>query len=221
MASAKRIKIALLGIFTVFTVMWLISSTFPKVDGTDGVDATSAPHVLPNTNADDYVGSESCKACHEDEFKAFAETKHAKLATVASWKDKVQGCESCHGPGKSHMDDPSVQGSIISFKDKSSKQISESCLTCHSGNEGHSKFRRSDHWRNNVGCTDCHTAHGADSHVTRVGSITETGIDSDNKPGTGLKAMLKMSEPQLCLKCHTETKAEFSQPFHHKVLKAR
>jgi DmsE family decaheme c-type cytochrome len=30
--------------------------------------------------------------------------------------------------------------------------------------------------------------------------------------------MLRASEPQLCLKCHTEQKAQFSQPFHHRVL---
>ena len=26
------------------------------------------------------------------------------------------------------------------------------------------------------------------------------------------------SEPQLCISCHSETKAQFSRPFHHKVL---
>jgi len=221
MASKKIIKIALLGLFTAFSVLWLISSTFPKVDGTTGIDAKDVPHVLPNTNPDDYVGSETCKACHEDQFKSFSETKHAKLATLGSWEGKVQGCESCHGPGSQHVEGGGDVTKIISFKDKSAKQISESCLTCHAGNEEHSKFRRSDHWRNSVGCTDCHTAHGAESHATQIGSITDAGIDSDYKPGFGTKAMLKVSEPQLCISCHRQTKSDFSKPFHHKVLEGQ
>ncbi|MFV0389781.1 MAG: cytochrome c3 family protein, partial [Pyrinomonadaceae bacterium] len=90
--------------------------------------------------------------------------------------------------------------------------------TCHSNNETHAKFKQSDHWRNNVGCTDCHSPHGAPDHPTQPGSITFPGIDSINKPGSSNDAMFRVSEPQLCMSCHTSTKAQFSQPFHHKVL---
>ena len=51
-------------------------------------------------SAGDYVGSEACKDCHEDQFKAFSHTSHAQLTTISSWKGKVTGCEACHGPGK-------------------------------------------------------------------------------------------------------------------------
>jgi len=37
-------------------------------------------------------------------------------------------------------------------------------------------------------------------------------------PGIATKAMLKQNEPQLCMSCHTETKSQFTKPFHHKVL---
>ena len=72
---------------------------------------------------DQYVGSEACKDCHEDQFKNFQPTSHAKLGTLASWKNKVTGCEACHGPGKEHIaeGDPTK---IISFKNKPAKQIS-------------------------------------------------------------------------------------------------
>ena len=56
-------------------------------------------------NAEDYVGSEACKDCHEDQFKAFSHTSHAQLATISSWKGKVTGCEACHGPGKAHSEE--------------------------------------------------------------------------------------------------------------------
>jgi hypothetical protein len=49
---------------------------------------------------------------------------------------------------------------IISFKNRPSKQISETCLGCHAGREEHNNFRRGEHWRNDIGCTDCHSSHG-------------------------------------------------------------
>jgi DmsE family decaheme c-type cytochrome len=44
----------------------------------------------------------------------------------------------------------------------------------------------------------------------------QIGNASNQNPTT--VAMLKSNEPQLCIGCHTETKAQFSKPFHHKVL---
>jgi DmsE family decaheme c-type cytochrome len=38
------------------------------------------------------------------------------------------------------------------------------------------------------------------------------------KPGFSTLHMLKVSEPQLCMGCHSEVKAQFNAPFHHKVL---
>src|SRR5829696_7001470 len=103
--------------------------------------------------SDDYVGSETCKDCHEDQFKVFSHTAHSRLATSSSWKGKVTGCESCHGPGKAHIEEGDPK-KIISFKNKSSKETSETCLGCHAGREEHNNFRRGEHWRNDVGCAD-------------------------------------------------------------------
>ena len=116
-------------------------------------NATSETPKGAKTADENYVGSEACKDCHEDQFKNFSHTPHAKLAALSSWKGKVSGCEGCHGPGKAHMEegDPAK---IISFKNKSAKAGSETCLACHAGREEHNNFRRGEHWRNDVGCTE-------------------------------------------------------------------
>ena len=150
MASTRNIKLALLGASLVLGAVSFLSGALSPADASTGTQ-TSPQYEFAEPTPDDYVGSETCKACHEDQFKAFEKTKHAKLPTLASWKDKAKGCESCHGPGSKHVDDPTVKGSIISFINKNSKAIAETCLSCHAGKETHNNFRRGEHWRNNVG----------------------------------------------------------------------
>ena len=64
-------------------------------------------------------------------------------------------------PIEDEPEDATDPTKIISFKGKNSKEISETCLACHAGKETHNNFRRGEHWRNDVGCTDCHIPHGS------------------------------------------------------------
>src|SRR5205823_12239584 len=50
-----------------------------------------------------YVGSDTCKTCHEDIFKNFETTPHWKT-TFSKKGPEWQGCEACHGPGKEHVE---------------------------------------------------------------------------------------------------------------------
>ncbi len=137
---------------------------------------------------------------------------------ISSWKGKVTGCESCHGPGKAHIaeGDPTK---IISFKNKSSKETAETCLGCHAGKEERNNFRRGEHWRNDIGCTDCHSPHATTAPGKNLASSNVLVSPANGeKPGFSTIRMLKMNDPQLCMSCHSETKPAFSSPFHHKVL---
>lgn len=218
MASTNKFKVAVLSTFALLLFTWLVSGSLLTAIGKSDSNEIGTLSFLPTPNPDEYVGTETCAACHDAEFKSFSDTKHAKLADVKGWKDKVQGCESCHGPGKAHVEGEGDIAKIISFKNKNSKQISETCLGCHAGKEEHNNFRRGEHWRNNIGCTDCHTAHGADHNPAKVDSITFIDNVSRENPNIAKNVMLKSSEPQLCISCHTEVKAQFSKPFRHKVL---
>lgn len=209
MSLNRIIKTLLLCISLVAGVMWLASG---------GASQSVQPgQDKPAGSNSDYVGSDACKDCHEDQFKNFVPTSHAKLGNLGSWKSKVTGCESCHGPGLAHISegDPTK---IVSFKNKSSKQISETCLTCHAGKEEHNNFRRGEHWRNDVGCTDCHSSHSPTTLVANPGSISLVSEASRRNVDVRSATMLRGSEPQLCISCHSEMKAQFSMPFRHKVL---
>ena len=182
------------------------------------VAADSAPKSVAIKPDDaDYVGSDACKDCHEDQFKAYSHTAHAQLTTLGSWKSKVTGCESCHGPGKNHIADGDIT-KIISFKNKSPKEASETCLTCHAGKEERNNFRRGEHWRNDIGCTDCHSPHSLTNGRNEASSNMLVKSANAEKPGFSTIRMLKANDPQLCVSCHNEVKPQFTMPFHHKVL---
>jgi predicted CXXCH cytochrome family protein len=209
----KNLKLGLIAAVALVFTVWL---TFAAIsERVSGAIPTEASPILAD---DDYVGTETCAACHEDQFKSFDGTKHGKLHSLASWKGKVVGCESCHGPGKAHVESSGDKTKIISFKRLDPKAIAETCLACHAGKENHNNFRRGEHWRNNVGCTDCHSAHGPEPANFRSGSITFVGDVAKQKPGQATHAMLHSNEPQLCISCHNEVRAQFSKPFRHKVL---
>jgi predicted CXXCH cytochrome family protein len=202
------------GVALLFTVPNTLSNT----------DHPSVPAATADTkpNPDDYVGSETCKTCHEEQFKSFAKTPHSRLAQ-AGWKTERQGCESCHGPGKAHVDGGGDKTKIRTFEHETAKQISETCLACHAGKEEHNNYRRGEHWRNDIGCTDCHSPHVSSRGMILAkadgsSSLQPVGPFTGHANNIDAPRMLKQNQPQLCMTCHNETKSQFNRPFHHRVL---
>jgi predicted CXXCH cytochrome family protein len=118
---------------------------------------------------------------------------------------------------------------IRTFENESPKQISEACLRCHAGKEEHNNYKRGEHWRNDVACTDCHSPHFSTRLAAKLAGAPQGKADAPSSlmPVGPFPAhsndlaplkMLVKNEPQLCLSCHAEMKAQFTQPFHHRVL---
>lgn len=126
-------------------------------------------------------------------------------------------------PGKAHVEGGGDKTKIRTFEQETAKQVSDTCLACHAGKEEHNNFRRGEHWRNDVGCTDCHSPH-ASSHPPPApkgdgsSSLLPVGPFAAHAADFAARYMLKRPEAQLCMRCHNETKAQFTRPFHHKVL---
>ena len=156
-------------------------------------------HYVWPTDPALYVGPDTCKACHEDIYNDWAATPHFVNTMTGKLEARTgpewHGCESCHGPGKEHVDGGGDKTKIFTFKDTSVAETSERCLRCHQYDAEHSNFDRSAHLANGVGCIDCHSPHHA-------------------KEG---EFLLKGKAPQLCYTCHGEVRAEFARPFHHRV----
>jgi predicted CXXCH cytochrome family protein len=216
MSFMRTVKAVLIGAWLVGGIMLAASSSFSKPTITDGNDSVAVADS--KYDPQDFVGSETCKSCHEDQFNNFSKTPHAGNEGHGKWKGKMQGCESCHGPGKAHIEGGGDKTKIRTFENETAKQKSENCLSCHAGKEEHNNYRRGEHWRNDIGCTDCHAPHAKGPTSDKVGSGSFISSASATKPDASVSKMLTASEPQLCLQCHSEQKAQFTQPFHHKVL---
>lgn len=139
----------------------------------------------------DYVGAETCATCHQDEVKGFHNNPHAKLALEHGGKGVT--CESCHGPGKAHVESGGDVTKIFQFTKATPKQVDEKCLACHAGE--HPNFERAAHGEAGISCISCHSNHKFEAQT----------------------ALLKVKQPGLCYQCHTDIKAAFMQPFHHRV----
>ena len=216
MRASTWIKAGLVAAWALCCMLVVGWSPLSKASAFDKPKAAEAEKY----KAEDYIGSESCKACHDQQFANFSATKHGKLAASHSWKGETQGCETCHGPGRLHVEGGGDKSKIKAFSAMSPKQVSDTCLQCHAGKEEHNNYRRGEHYRNDVACTSCHAPHGEAVFAASAAQPSSAKFlarrVSDTDVTTPLK-MLRLNEPQLCLQCHSEMKAQFSLPFHHKV----
>jgi DmsE family decaheme c-type cytochrome len=131
-----------------------------------------AAQTAPRT----YVGQDSCVGCHDTEGTTIARTMHGQAKDPRT-PAAGQGCESCHGPGSAHVEDPSVPDSIRRFPLLPPREASEACLTCHTkGN--HTQWRGSMHDIRNLSCTTCHSVHNpkSDKSQLKVADVTATCV---------------------------------------------
>src|ERR1035438_3348610 len=84
---------------------------------------------------------ETCATCHADVAKKFGTNPPTRLALEHAGKGVT--CESCHGPGKAHVDGGGDVTKIRRFDKLSPKDASATCLGCHAG--AHPNFERSAH----------------------------------------------------------------------------
>jgi DmsE family decaheme c-type cytochrome len=196
----QRLPISyLLAVLIVALAVPLVHSGDKKKDAQKTKSSDQAKAYVAPTDPALYVGSETCKTCHEDIYNNFANTPH--FATTMDGKLDAHkgpgwhGCEACHGPGKEHVDGGGDKSKIFTFKDASPANISARCLHCHQSSHEQNNYGRSAHLQSGVSCIDCHSPH----HPKES------------------EFLLKDSSPRLCYSCHMDVRAQFARPFHHRV----
>jgi DmsE family decaheme c-type cytochrome len=140
-------------------------------------------------DAGEYVGQAMCLTCHDTQ--DYKGTAHGLLTNPKS-PASTHGCESCHGPGKGHVDAGGDASKIVNLTKVPPQRASETCVTCHD-RKTHALWAGSQHDQRNVSCLTCHSVHTP-------------------KVPSQLKAA---NEPALCATCHKNIVNKQQHRFSH------
>jgi DmsE family decaheme c-type cytochrome len=136
-----------------------------------GAAVKSAPApTAADAQAAGYVGDETCITCHEAEGKGFEGTLHGKSQNMRTPAGTGRSCETCHGPGKVHVD-TGDKTKIRRFTAISSREANATCLSCHSKGS-HAEWQGSMHDARNLACTTCHSIHNPKSAEAQLKTVS-------------------------------------------------
>jgi hypothetical protein len=99
-------------------------------------------HMDPVSHPPVFAGRKECLECHQDVQDKLFKDKH-----------KTIGCETCHGVGQEHAEDPNLK--LVKIGDNG-------CLRCHENNGARPAWMKQivvkDHYRGDK-CAGCHVPH--------------------------------------------------------------
>ena len=147
-----------------------------------------------------YVGVETCVTCHDDKEAGLKDTHHASPEFA---RLSPHGCESCHGPGSAHVDDPDNVKPPIDFMGRGSLAVEKSsvCLSCHGGQRHLAFWESGRHKKNDVACSNCHSVHGKT-------------MDPSIAP---YRTTQRTLEYEICGDCHKNIRTQLSKNSHHPI----
>jgi DmsE family decaheme c-type cytochrome len=165
----------------------------------------AADEKAQSPTAAGYIGKEACLTCHENADKGYAGTPHSRAADPRS-PAAAQDCESCHGPGEAHSQDPE-KVHPKTFKNVSAREANETCLSCHN-RTAHADWEGSAHDARNVSCVSCHSVHAPKSAKAQLKTATQVETCAQCHKTQALKLQRAQHMPvregkMECTSCHS------------------
>lgn len=172
MSHSSRFTLACAGFLAAFTHAVLTGAPEPPPLRTSGQAAqTQAPATPPQVPAGEYAGTKACLECHSDKEADYNSQLHGKAANPRT-PAAARGCESCHGPGKKHAENPEDVSGMMLFLKMPAREGNATCLTCHARGP-HALWQGSPHDARNLSCSTCHSIHAAKSPKAQLKTTTE------------------------------------------------
>lgn len=181
-----RWRVSLVAVVVIVAAPFLLLSPRWLTEAASAQETTSTPEM--------YVGGETCLECHEGYDQGLAATPHGKSGFSNL---SMHGCETCHGPGSKHLDDPEVWP--LRITDRAPTEQTAVCQQCHDGGEQFF-WQGSTHQTRDLTCTDCHGVHTFKSEVSQLKKAVAT---------------------EQCFTCHKDIRAQTWKRSHHPVREGR
>jgi DmsE family decaheme c-type cytochrome len=165
----------------------------------------AAPPAAMGAPADQYVGAETCKGCHEEAFTAFGATRMGRLFLHHPRDERERmACENCHGPGKAHVDAGGGKGAggMITFRKDDPTPVetrNAMCVQCHQRGP-HAFWPGSAHEARDVACTSCHRIM---------------------QPVVAKAQLARETEIETCGQCHIQKRAQQMRSSHMPLLEGK
>jgi len=171
--------------------------------------ATKAAGPVQNPQAADdprYLGSEICGTCHVDSMQSWKNTAMGRaFLDHPKTPLEARGCETCHGPGRAHVEGGGDITAIVRFGKESSlsaQEQNDTCLQCHE--KGARMFwQGSTHESRGLACVTCH-------------QVMKPNIPSARfeEPLTGNRQFVKQTTMEVCFQCHLQRRAQVYRSAH-------
>ena len=216
LSKAQLLSISAL-LLCLFLTIRVTASQTAQDDGKPGAQEKRKPASQENAKAaassgtdGDYVGSETCVTCHQDQERRFKNTVMGKvMMTHPRTPLEGRGCESCHGPGRAHVEAGGGKDTIpIRFGKDSNNSVAEQnakCEECHSRGD-HLFWKGSPHESRGIACVTCHQV----KQELYVAASSEARFNAPLSENKGMKK----SQPELCLQCHQMRRAQLQRSSH-------
>ncbi len=167
-------------IFSVFSLWVAALVTLAAAGSPAPAPGASAAAPAAALQAGNFVGDDTCLACHESEGKSLQGTLHGKSRNERTPSAKAnQTCETCHGPGREHSEtgDAKKIRVFTTVAAKNVRDASDTCLTCHDRGD-HAMWKGGMHEARNLTCATCHSVHSPKSEHAQLkaASVVDTCI---------------------------------------------
>lgn len=165
--------------------------------------AQSPQPTAPQTA--EYAGTDTCLTCHSDREQDYKSGVHGRAAHPRA-PAAAQGCETCHGPGKAHAENPDDRSTIRVFDEMPPRDANATCLACHS-RASHALWQGSAHDARNLSCGTCHSIHEpkSPSALLKTAGEQETCAACHRQQVTKARRASHMPVPEgqmTCSTCH-------------------
>jgi hypothetical protein len=135
------VRLVLLTLVIIGTYLTARAFLTPKSFGENGWYRAEALKELAS-RPPVFAGRKACDECHSDHMQKLAKGDH-----------KTLGCETCHGVGQAHVDNPDIKLEKLTFSH---------CVRCHEASPSRpawlKQVKSREHYTGQR-CTECHSPH--------------------------------------------------------------